>query len=74
MRLNVRFWKLAQKQISKENGPSLKKKKKRLFSCFEGENIHCEICGILGKAKFDVIISKVTTSTASNFIKNWITR
>ena len=21
-----------------------KKKKKRLFSCFEGENIHCEIC------------------------------
>ena len=51
-----------------------KKKKKRLFSCFEGENIHCEICGILGKAKFDVIISKVTTSTASNFIKNWITR
>ena len=54
--------------------PNLKKKKKRLFSCFEGENIHCEICGILGKAKFDVIISKVTTSTASNFIKNWITR
>ena len=73
MRLNLRFWKLAQKQISKENGPYLKKKK-RLPSCFEGENIHCEICGTLDKAKFDVVISKVTTSTASNFFKNWITR
>lgn len=52
----------------------LKKKKKKDFSCFEGENIHCEICGTLDKAKFDVIISKVTTSTANNFFKNWITR
>lgn len=52
----------------------IKKKKKRLLSCCEGENIHCEICGTLGKAKFDVVISKVTTSTASNFFKNWITR
>lgn len=51
----------------------LKKKKKDYFLALKVRTF-TKICGTLGKAKFDVIVSKVTTSTASNFFKNWITK